>query len=140
MMSTQNQRERRLAQLLVCSGCCCGHLEKGRASVPVTWLREQWAEHGLGPTIGLSITDCLGPCNRSNVACLKVALTTTWLYGLGEPALYEALLAWAIASNAAGRLLPLPGLIEQETVGPPSAASRAVRADDLGDVNERAFA
>lgn len=141
MKSTRSRR--RLAQVLVCTGCCCGRREQGRAPVPVTWLRESWVERALEQTIGLSITNCLGPCDRGNVVCLKLPTTTTWIGGLGEPAQYEALLAWVTESQAADRLIPLPGLLDQQRFdqpGNPDSAARAFDTPEAGEVAERELA
>ena len=31
-----------LLQGVVCVGCCCGRVERGKPQVPVDWLKAQW--------------------------------------------------------------------------------------------------
>ena len=44
------------ARVIVCSGCCCGNLEKGHDEVPVEYLREIWAERGIHQDVQLTIS------------------------------------------------------------------------------------
>jgi hypothetical protein len=49
----------------VCRGCCCGTAKKHPDTdhqAQLSWLREQ-----LRGVADLRVTDCLGPCERSNV-------------------------------------------------------------------------
>ena len=31
-----------MGQVLVCSGCCCGAVSRGKPDVPVEWLKQEW--------------------------------------------------------------------------------------------------
>lgn len=97
-----------LAQILVCSGCCCGQVEDGKPEVPVEWLKSQWRAHKLSMRVDLTIPYCLGPCDACNVVCVLSPQGSTWLGGLGEQRQYEALRDWALECAAQGQAVPLP--------------------------------
>ena len=97
-----------LAHVSLCSGCCCGAMQKGNAEVPVEWMKDEWKKCGLKKSIQLTISGCLGPCDVSNVVTISSAGQTLWLGRLREFANYAALLQWAVASRDAGCVLPLP--------------------------------
>ncbi len=59
---------RPLAQLVFCQGCCCGRTDRGRPEVPVGRLKEVWKGEKLNRSVQLTISGCLGPCDRANVA------------------------------------------------------------------------
>ena len=56
---------------MVCSGCCCGNLEKGHDEVPVDALIEAWEKNSLEDSVELTISGCLGPCSMRNVVLLE---------------------------------------------------------------------
>ena len=95
-------------QLLLCKGCCCGKTERGLPEVPVDRIKAAWKADKLNKTIQLTISGCLGPCDLPNVAVVVSREGTTWLGNLAGDAHYEALIAWARASTAAGDVLPMP--------------------------------
>jgi predicted metal-binding protein len=97
-----------IAQVLVCFGCCCGKVERGRPEVPVAWLKQEWRRHGLLKRIHLSISGCLGPCDVPNVVAIIHKHGTFWLSGISMQADYEALLNWAVACKEAGCIQELP--------------------------------
>jgi hypothetical protein len=45
-----------MGQVLVCSGCCCGAVTRGKPEVPVEWLKQEWRSRGLLKNIQLSIS------------------------------------------------------------------------------------
>ena len=83
------------AKLYVCSGCCCGRVEKGNNEVPVDMLKSAWQEHNIGETVQLNITSCLGPCSMNNVSLLKTASRSIWLGKLNTLQHFEDLIDWA---------------------------------------------
>ena len=85
------------AKLYVCSGCCCGRVEKGNNEVPVDMLKSAWEEHSIGETVQLNITTCLGPCSMNNVSLLKTASKSIWLGKLNTPKHFQDLIDWAKA-------------------------------------------
>ena len=98
-----------LVQLLVCAlGCCCGRTDKGKPAVPVDALKAAWRARRLNPRVQLTLTGCLGPCDRLNVVGILTPEGTTWLGALDAPWQFDALLEWATAVHAAGTPLPLP--------------------------------
>lgn len=97
-----------LAQVLVCSGCCCGRTEKGKPPVPVDWLKRSWKERKLHKSVHLSVTGCLGPCDLVNVAGILTADGQRWFGGVSGEAPYAALLEWAEATREFGRPAPVP--------------------------------
>jgi len=121
-MKPPSTRRPRLAQLLICQGCCCGRTDRGHPEVPVDFLRQAWKQRGLLKHVHLSISGCLGPCDASNVALVLTPGAQHWLGGLSSQEHYQALLHWATACAAAGQLLPLPGLLHPHTLARWSAA------------------
>jgi len=97
-----------LAQLVFCQGCCCGRTDRGRPELPVEQLKEIWKDEKLNRTVQLTISGCLGPCDVPNVALVMVPEGNMWLGGMAGEAVYEALVAWARACHAEGRVVPLP--------------------------------
>jgi len=93
----------------VCArGCCCGRVDKHKPAVPVDWLKAQWRAHRLNPRVQLTVSECLGPCDLVNVVAVLSDGEPIWLGGLVDSEHFAALVEWAIASHAAGSLLPLP--------------------------------
>lgn len=94
MVTTMDDSAARLtATLLVCRGCCCGTEEKHPDidhDAQLDLLREAVA-HLDGARV--RVTDCLGPCERSNVVAVRhrdttrpgIRVGTTWLGGLLSP-------------------------------------------------------
>ena len=101
-------RRQVIAQVLMCHGCCCGDVERGRPEVPVEWLKKEWRRRGLTRDIDLSFSGCLGPCELANVVSVSDASGSVWLGQIEQPVQYLGLLDWASRSKDAGMLLPLP--------------------------------
>ena len=97
-----------LGQVVVCSGCCCGAVARGKPEVPVDWLKQEWKGRGLLKSIQLTISPCLGPCDLPNVVRISVPGHDTWLGRVEQFNQYKALVEWASESVAAGSYLPLP--------------------------------
>ncbi|MEP7037688.1 MAG: (2Fe-2S) ferredoxin domain-containing protein [Acidobacteriota bacterium] len=97
-----------IGHVVMCSGCCCGKVERGKPAVPIEWLKQEWRSRGLLKNIQLSISGCLGPCDLPNVVSVSSPTGSIWLGNVNRFEQYEALVNWASASKAAGTLLPLP--------------------------------
>ena len=97
-----------IGQVIVCSGCCCGAVGRGKPEVPVDWLKQEWRKRGLLKRVQLTITNCLGPCDLPNVVRISDADQDMWLGKVERFEQYEALVDWAAESMAAGSCLPLP--------------------------------
>jgi len=108
----------KLADVLVCSGCCCGHVEKGHPEVPVAWLKEEWRSRGLLKSIQLTIAGCIGPCDVPNVLCITTGRGSTWIGNIDRHDQYQALVTWAVQSKTAGELAPLPGEFRDKLFSP----------------------
>jgi cobaltochelatase CobN len=102
-----------IGHVVMCRGCCCGDVSKGRPEIPVEWLKQEWRSRGLLKNIQLTISGCLGPCDLSNVVSISNGAGTVWLGNVRHPWQYEALLDWAARSKVAETLLPLPAVFEQ---------------------------
>jgi cobaltochelatase CobN len=102
-----------IGQVLMCCGCCCGDVERGRPEVPVEWLKAEWRRRGLVKDIDLSFSGCLGPCDLANVVSVSDDTGSVWLGQLKELVQYLGLLEWASRSKEAGMLLPLPDEFEE---------------------------
>jgi len=97
-----------IGHVMMCRGCCCGNVNKGKPEVPVDWLKGEWRQRGLLKNIQLTISGCLGPCDLSNVIAISDTGGHAWLGNICEQSQYIALLDWATQSKEAGSLLPLP--------------------------------
>jgi cobaltochelatase CobN len=100
-----------MGQVLVCSGCCCGRTDKGKPSIPVEWLKNNWKQAGLLKTIQLTFSGCLGPCDLTNVVSILTPQKQIWMGGITDHYQYEALLEWAKSSIEVGYLLDLPEIL-----------------------------
>lgn len=108
-------RRRSLLQVLVCRGCCCGRVERGKPEVPVDWLKAQWKAARLNPYVQLTISGCLGPCDRPNVVAVLTEADQQWIGELSCQAHYDALLGWAQACGSTRRIEPLPAALSERT-------------------------
>jgi hypothetical protein len=97
-----------IGQVIVCSGCCCGAVQRGKPEVPVDWLKQTWRSQGLLKNIQLTISCCLGPCDLPNVVRISSSANDTWLGNITRLEQYALLVDWAVQSKAAGAFLPLP--------------------------------
>ncbi len=102
-----------LMQVLVCIGCCCGRVDRGKPEVPVDWLKAQWKAARLNPYIQLTISGCLGPCDLPNVVAVLTATGQQWIGQLNQREHYEALVQWGQACGAARRVEPPPLALRQ---------------------------
>lgn len=99
-----------LAHVLICLGCCCGRIDRGRPEVPVEWLKAEWKRRGLLRHVQLTISGCLGPCDLANVVGVVDAEGMVYLGGLSTHLEYTALVEWAASCATARLVLPLPRL------------------------------
>jgi cobaltochelatase CobN len=97
-----------IGQITVCSGCCCGAVQRGKPEVPLEWLKSEWRSRGLLKTVQLTISGCLGPCDLPNVVRISGSLRDVWVGRLTRFEQYSELADWAVSSRDAGLLLPLP--------------------------------
>ena len=108
------------SRVVVCSGCCCGRVDRGHSEVPVDALNNAWEELGLESSVRLTISGCLGPCKMHNVSLLLVGREKIWLGGLTEKAHYEALVEWARAVSQFGPSAELPETLIKHLFEPES--------------------
>jgi len=101
-----------IAQVACCVGCCCGRTDRGFPAVPVERLKAVWKEEKLNRTVQLTISGCLGPCDKANVILVMTAAGTEWFGGIDDEAVFEAVIAWARACHAAEAFLPLPAALD----------------------------
>lgn len=97
-----------IGQVVVCSGCCCGAVARGKPAVPVDWLKQEWRSRKLLKNVQLTISNCLGPCDLPNVVRISAAGSDTWFGQVEHFNQYEALVNWAAESMAVGSCVPLP--------------------------------
>jgi len=97
--------------LLACTGCCCGHPERGGPkTAPGTLKREvrrAFRAAGGDGVLRLAFTECLGPCSEANVVLVYLHGRPLWLRRMNGAEAFEALLDWARAAAANGAT-PLP--------------------------------
>ena len=106
-------KRKSLMQVLVCVGCCCGRVERGKPEVPVDWLKAQWKAARLNPYIQLTISGCLGPCDLPNVVAVLTATGQQWIGPLNQREHYEALVQWGRDCGAARRIEPPPPVLRE---------------------------
>jgi len=104
-------KRKSLMQVLVCLGCCCGRVDRGKPEVPVDWLKARWKEARLNPYIQLTISGCLGPCDLPNVVAILTETGQQWIGQLTQREHYEALVEWGRACGAARHAEPPPALL-----------------------------
>lgn len=84
--------------VFVCSGCCCGHPERGGAMAPPRVLkvtaRRLHKGSGVTDRVRLAVSDCLGPCSEANVVLLLLDGAPRWFRRMNTPELFETLLAY----------------------------------------------
>ena len=98
-----------IGQVVICSGCCCGAVNRRKPEVPVDWLKQEWRSRGLLKNIQLTISCCLGPCDLPNV--VRGFPDRRRMFGsvkISRSEQYVSLVEWASQSKAAGAFLPLP--------------------------------
>ncbi len=100
-----------IAQLLVCTGCCCGRTDRGNPAVPVDWMKNEWKMRGILKSVHLTISGCLGPCDLVNVVGLVGENETIWLGGLVHQQHFAALRDWAQETARLGEIAPLPDIL-----------------------------
>ena len=126
MITLQKDTKRTvLAQVLVCMGCCCGKVERGKPEVPLEWIKSEWKKQGLLRHVQLTITGCLGPCDIPNVVEIVHREGTVWLGGITRQDEYQSLLDWALRSKEAGSLQELPEDLRIRRVSNPILACEA---------------
>ena len=106
------------SRVVVCSGCCCGRVDRGHSEVPVDALNSAWEKHDLENSIGLMISGCLGPCKMHNVSLILVGGEKIWLGGLSEEAHFEALVEWAMDVSQNGASVKLPEILNKQIFEP----------------------
>ena len=100
------------AQVVVCVGCCCGRVDRGRSEVPIDELKSLWKNYGLRKKVQLTVSGCLGPCDMHNVALLMSDRGQIWLGNLREWAEFEALAEWAHEVIQKGSEARLPNILK----------------------------
>ena len=106
------------ARVVVCSGCCCGRVDKGHSKVPVDYLKKSWEENNLGSRVELMISGCLGPCKMHNVSVLVTESDMFWLGDLGEQKHYESLVEWGKEAARYDQSEDLPEILANKRFEP----------------------
>ncbi len=107
-----------IGQVLICRGCCCGAVERGRPEVPVEWLKAEWRRRGLLKRLQLTISGCLGPCDVPNVVVIASETSALWFGNVAGWEMYRDILDWASASVAAHELLSPPRSFAGHSIDP----------------------
>jgi cobaltochelatase CobN len=113
-----------IGHVMVCSGCCCGAVNRGKPEVPVEWLKREWRSRGLLKNIQLTISGCLGPCDLPNVVRISGPGIEIWIGNVNRLEQYSVLLEWACASKELGKFQRLPVEFDKQRFDPfrPAAA------------------
>jgi hypothetical protein len=114
-----------IGQIVICSGCCCGAVNRGKPEVPVDWLKQEWRRRGLLKNVQLTISCCLGPCDLANVVRISGSSIEIWLGNISRFEQYINLVEWASESKAAGAFLPLPESFDRLRFNPFRPAAEA---------------
>ncbi|GMA63429.1 (2Fe-2S) ferredoxin domain-containing protein [Alicyclobacillus fastidiosus] len=102
-----------LAQIVVCSGCCCGRTDKGKPEIPVDWLKQTWKERRLQKHVQLTISGCLGPCDIVNVVSMITGEGQRWFGGIEGAEPFRWLVEWAQETADLGESAELPAELLQ---------------------------
>ncbi len=90
--------------VLACRGCCCG-TERKHPGVDHQALLDVMEKQVAGSTTRLRVTDCLGPCERSNVVAVRRGEDRFWFGNMHGALVTESLAEWA-ANGAKGQVPP----------------------------------
>jgi len=106
-----------IGNLFVCAeengGCCCGHVEKGRATVNKDLYAQLWEDHNLRNKVHLTFVGCLGPCPVGNNAMLLIYGQSIWFKDLNADRFIGMIYDYIDASLAAGKVIePTGELVE----------------------------
>ena len=112
--------------LVVCRGCCCGDARKNPGT-DHAWqlelLRAGAAEHGFQ----VRTTDCLGPCDQSNVIVVRpsapgrrAGAKAAWIGFVTDDEATEEVVRWAAAGGPGVAEPPLT--LELQFIEPPREA------------------
>jgi cobaltochelatase CobN len=97
------------AHLMVCAkGCCCGHIERGYAAVPVEFYKQEYKKRKIRKLVQLTMSGCLGPCPLANVALLFFDGRPVWFQSINGEAQIRALFDYIDRMLAADGYLPPP--------------------------------
>lgn len=118
-----------LGLVFTCSGCCCGHPNRGGEMAPPRILRSTVRRlhkaSGLAGQVRLSFSDCLGPCSEANVVFVYVHGRALWLRRMNSPELFAELLRY-LEEAMAEPARALPAVLAERSftwagggVGPP---------------------
>ena len=66
-------------------GCCCGHVDRGYAPLPVDAYKNEWVRRKLRNIVHLTRAGCLGPCSLANVASLVFDGRSVWFHSVNTP-------------------------------------------------------
>ena len=86
--------------MLVCRGCCCG-TEKHDDIDHVAQVTRLQAAVASSRRTKLYTTDCLGPCERSNVVVVRSGRERTWFGDVLDTEVTAALADWVEAGAPA---------------------------------------
>jgi len=107
-----------IGQVLVCCGCCCGAVDRGRPEVPVEWIKNEWRRRGLLNRLQLTISGRLARCDVSNVIAIVSDGTTHW-YGKSQgDKCIKTLWTGLQPRWGFGRLLDVPRSLADHTIDP----------------------
>jgi hypothetical protein len=85
--------------VFACSGCCCGHPDRGGPKPPPRALkaaaRRAYRASDVKGHVRLSFTDCLGPCSEANVVFFYLRGRPLWFRRMNSPDLFVELLGYA---------------------------------------------
>ena len=114
------------ANVVVCSGCCCGNLEKGHDEVPVDALIEAWEKNSLEDSVELTISGCLGPCSMRNVVVLETDQSQIWLGGLSSDSHYDSVVEWACDFSQRGNGCDMPEVLTSQIFTPKKSVNKMI--------------
>ncbi len=82
--------------VLTCTGCCCGHAERGGPKTSPRVLKREmrraFRHAGLDGRARLAFTEGLGPCSEANVVFLYLGGRPLWLRRINAVETFAALL------------------------------------------------
>ena len=133
--------------LFVCAeengGCCCGHIEKGRADVNKDLYVDRWESHKLRNKVHLTFVGCLGPCPIGNNAMLQLHGRSIWFKDLNDDRFIPMIFDYIDMMVAAGNVLTSNGELAEHVyeryVAPPSGEFESLVPSSAAPIEEENF-
>ncbi len=101
-------KNRKIGQIIMCTGGSCGNISKGAHLVPFKKIKEELKNNKVSHKFKVTTSSCLGVCKPHNVSVVLSKDKQIWLGMLRDEKVYQELSNWIIKSAKTDKLLPIP--------------------------------